>query len=442
MKKLFVAVCFCFCAFTLYGNAGIFKGSGQTPVLTSTAKIQMVEEEVTMVPMRGDYPQDSSLRKLDPMLFHCKFKLRNLTAGSVTIQVGFPLSSGVFLFSDPAKLLHQAETAGLFGFTAGTKDKLYPVRFALSDKEKKFSNLFLWDMTFQPKEEITLHVIYRMEGGRGLMSTQSVQSIRENAGKVADIGHQYLEILQGATGQWHQYITETGGSWAGKIEKAVFRIYPFDFEEYLLKRGSLENWREEREKYIRKKQGRRKISPEAVWLFEQPFVRNWNPPSGEWEEIKDKRGKVIGLELVRAPFQPEGEKDNIFLNYVFPKFPATVQDFHLLLGVVKDTMDRSYARRGKRRKSFEKNKKDNPEVSKNSKWVDPEPFNDNAAKNLADAVLEFYGITTHNPELEKFLNAQCWYPVKTPKKIDPALKAELEKFSKKQGKLPAETNHF
>ena len=66
-------------AVALFANAGVFRGSGQTVVLDSTAQIQMAEEIVTMIPMRGNYPIDSSCRNLDPMKFHCVFKLCNQT---------------------------------------------------------------------------------------------------------------------------------------------------------------------------------------------------------------------------------------------------------------------------------------------------------------------------------------------------------------------------
>ena len=156
MKSLLLFILFAV-SVSAFANAGIFRGNGRTVVMDSSNKIQMVEEEVVMIPMRGNYPVDSSCRNLDPMKFHCTFKLRNLSDKEVTVQVGFPLSGAVWF--PKADSIHQTELIGRFGFAAGTKEKLFPVRYVPYDAQKKFSNLFLWDMTFKPKEEIQLTVM-------------------------------------------------------------------------------------------------------------------------------------------------------------------------------------------------------------------------------------------------------------------------------------------
>ena len=71
-----------------FGNAGVFRGSGQTPTMEKTDQIQMVEEEIIMIPHRGNYPVDTSCRNLDKMDFRCRFILRNLTDKKVVLPVG------------------------------------------------------------------------------------------------------------------------------------------------------------------------------------------------------------------------------------------------------------------------------------------------------------------------------------------------------------------
>ncbi|MBE6405780.1 MAG: hypothetical protein E7040_07145, partial [Lentisphaerae bacterium] len=79
MKKLLTLCLLLFVFISCFGNAGVFRGSGQTPALGKTDQIQMVEEEIIMIPHRGNYPVDTSCRNLDKMDFRCRFILRNLT---------------------------------------------------------------------------------------------------------------------------------------------------------------------------------------------------------------------------------------------------------------------------------------------------------------------------------------------------------------------------
>ena len=162
--KRFLTICFLFLVFvSCFGNAGVFRGSGQTPTLEKTDQIQMVEEEIIMIPRRGNYPVDTSCRNLDKMEFRCRFILRNLTDQKVVIPVGFPLNTEARLQDDKGNF-NQSHLIGHYGFTAGTKDRTFPVRFVPWDRKKKFSKLFLWEMTFLPKQEVELFVNYTMEG--------------------------------------------------------------------------------------------------------------------------------------------------------------------------------------------------------------------------------------------------------------------------------------
>ena len=141
MKKLLTLCLLLLVFISCFGNVGVFRGSGQTPILEKTADIQMVEEEIIMIPRRGDYPVDSSCRNLDKMDFRCRFILRNLTDKKVVLPVGFPLDTEARLQDDKGNA-NQSQIISHYGFTAGTKDKTFPVRFVPWDKKKKFSQLF------------------------------------------------------------------------------------------------------------------------------------------------------------------------------------------------------------------------------------------------------------------------------------------------------------
>lgn len=417
MRKSYLAALVVLWSDVLFGNAGVFRGSGQSVVLDSTEQIQMVEETVTMIPMRGHYPVDTSCRNLDPMKFHCVFKLRNLADKTVTVPVGFPISMEALRFRDDAKI-DQAEVVAWYGFVAGTKEKTFPVRYVPFDKRKKFSNIFLWDMTFQPKEEIELVVSYTMQGYLGMASTQKRLSVKLLT------RHQYLQNLEYAAGEGNMYVTETGKSWAGKIEKATFRIIPFDFEKYLAKRGAFEGERAE---------SKRGKDVQIDIFATAPLIRNWTPSYDKWKLVKDKRGRELYLELVYAPFEPKGKEDGLNFWYLFPGIPTTAEQFDRLLAKVKEEIEKQYSRRDKMLAVFKKRLDDKTFDRKQTEeaiafWQSIEPYTPSVERNLADAVLEFYGIARNNPEIKEFLELQCWYPA-SPRSIDPALKKRLLELS-------------
>jgi len=424
MRKSYLAAVFAVLwSGVLFGNAGVFRGSGQSVVLDSTEQIQMVEETVVMLPMRGHYPVDSTCRNLDPMKFHCVFKLRNLADKTVTVPVGFPISMEALRFQDETKI-DQAEVVAWYGFVAGTKDKTYPVRYVPFDKKKKFSNIFLWDMTFEPKEEIRLVVSYTMQGYLGLASTRMN---KDRYWEKRTRTH-YLEILEMAVGEGNMYVTETGKSWAGKIEKATFRIVPFDFEKYLAQRGAFEGERAE---------SKRGKDVQIDIFATVPVVRSWSPSYDKWKLVKDKWGRELYLELVYAPFEPKGKEDSLTFWYIFPCIPTTAEQFDRLLAKVKEEVEKEYAVRDERLAMFEKRLNDKTE-NRNRKlnekmiafWKGVGPYSPAVERNLADAVLEFYGIPRNNPEIKEFLELQCWYPVKNPPKIDDGYREFLLKVSR------------
>ena len=299
MKKLLTLCLLLFVFISCFGNAGVFRGSGQTPTLEKTDTIQMVEEEIIMIPHRGNYPVDTSCRNLDKMDFRCRFILRNLTDQKVVIPVGFPLDTQARLQDNKGKF-NQSQLIGHYGFTAGTKDKTFPVRFVPWDEKKKFSKLFLWEMTFEPKQEIELFVNYTMEGYQGLDGTMR----NRDWDKRKPYKCEYLEHLIFGLGQAQFYVTETGSSWAGVIEKAVFRYYPYEFEEYLAKRGA---WEESRKKRNERLAAVKKKPGNFEYLFspEMPMLRTWNPTFEQWQPKQGKYKKDRYLELVFQPYKPQ-----------------------------------------------------------------------------------------------------------------------------------------
>lgn len=83
-----------------------------------------------------------------------------------TVPVRFPIASEALWFRDKTKI-NQTEVIADFRFIAGTKEKTFPVRYVPFDKKKKFSNIFLWEMAFQPKQEVELFVCIYYAGVSG-----------------------------------------------------------------------------------------------------------------------------------------------------------------------------------------------------------------------------------------------------------------------------------
>ena len=415
--KILLTVCLLFSVFiSCFGNVGVFMGSGQTPMLEKSNQIQMVEEEIIMIPRRGNYPVDLSCRNMDKMDFRCRFILRNLTDEKVVLPVGFPLDVDSRHLNYDGEV-NQTQIIGYYCFVAGTKDKTFPVRFVPWDKKKKFSKIFLWEMTFEPKQEIELFVNYTMEGYLGADITVRNRDWDNRKPYKCE----YLKYLTYASGQAQFYVTETGSSWAGVIEKAVFRYYPYEFEEYLAKRGAHEESTEERNERlaaIKKKSG----NFADLFSPEMPMIRVWNPAFEQWHPKQGKYKNDRYLELVFKPYKPQ-KKDNISIGYTFPLIPINAEQFESFCTAVKINLKNDAERKAHLQK------KNDAYYKKYWQHRIIPDYGQAVRKNIADVILEFHGIARNNPEIADFLADQLWYPVKTPRKIDDSYKQMLLKIS-------------
>ncbi len=375
--KFLSIFCLCFTAVSVFANAGIFGGFGHDIVMEKSGEIQMVSEEVIMRPGRGRTFVDGGVEGADYMDYNCSFQLRNLTDKEVNIQVGFPLDGGdnMYVARDKEK---EFTVIANHKFIAGTeKDGSYPVRYVPGDKENKFRHVFLWDMTFAPKEEKILQVSYSMTGYRGLGLTWPKPYDWKNPPKQA-----YVSMMEMAVVQGFGYVTATGKSWAGPIEKATFKILGLDnFEEYLTLRGALED------SPAMKRAGHKK--DEMLKLLQAGQRIRVLEPSN-WQESTERNRLILTLEY--APFEP-GVK--LELGYIFSFLPRDVDGLENLL----QSLDKA------------------------------EKLDAAGRKNIADIILEFYGVSRDNPNITDFLKNQAWYPAKNPPNLDDTLKAKLLELS-------------
>jgi hypothetical protein len=248
------------CAAPVRANAGVFFGSGQTVRLGTSADIQLVSEDVTIRPLRSGWLMDGSIgRACDRVEYECRFQLKNLTDKPVSVQVGFPLNSQ---FTDThyrpenseldrvrAWSQDSGELVRQYKFIARERDRTYHPRFVFSDQDKKLKSIFLWDMKFEPNETRQLDVSYEMSMSMAATSMSKNEGAETFAAGLRPEFHfdpsrdasihskEWYRKFEEAMVEWFEYVTETGRTWAGKVDRAKFQIDLRPFEEYLQRRG-------------------------------------------------------------------------------------------------------------------------------------------------------------------------------------------------------------
>ena len=370
---------FVFCA-NAHGNAGVFNGFGQDIQLVNSKDIQIVSEDVLITPGSVKITRDGKPYDMEKADYFCTFKLKNLSDHPVGIQVGFPLDSQFFNRPyDNTNYLSQITNDYHFVVLEGVKT--CPIRYSREDKDKEFKSIFLWDMAFAAGEQKDLRITYTMPFSMGLSET----SKDWRNGKFAKPWYRYFESC---LSEGFGYVTETGKSWNGKIERARFRINLRAMEAFLNQRGLPEYARpsveteerlEEEEKRLetglneearkRLKESRKAMNEEQVASFpiDKPPIFREISPTG-WKEDKD--GSIIWDLKDYVPGNP------ITVSYCFMVcMPQTKEDTKQLI-----------------EKTF-KNK-----------------LTDEDAQDLEDIIKAFYGVKVDNPRIAGFLANQKWYP--------------------------------
>lgn len=207
----------------VFGNTGIFFGSGHSLQLVKSADVQMVSEEVTITPICGDSAMTHSVD------FRCKFVLKNRSAKPVRIQAGFPLDR------EP-RLIEQDDTDAVLAahFIARGANNTYHVRHVAGDPQSKYAHVFLWDMEFAAGQTRTLHVGYLLPMSFAAFTTRKMDDPMK-ALAPPQYEKPWHARIEACMVMHFSYITETGQSWAGSIEHATFRVRNTGFEHSLRK---------------------------------------------------------------------------------------------------------------------------------------------------------------------------------------------------------------
>jgi hypothetical protein len=219
------------------GNAGVFTGNGQNLRQITSQTIQLITVDVVIMLGRGRFLFDGSVSGMDQADYACTFVLRNRSDKTAEIQVGFPVDSQ--FANGPAREPGDAGGWVLdYSFIARDDKKTYHVEFVRREPRRPddFAAIFLWRMSFAPRETKTLRVQYRIPMSMGLATTRRDGSARPDR----ELSLRTQLLLEASLLEFAGYVTSTGSSWAGSVETGTFTLITEPFELYLSRRGFFE----------------------------------------------------------------------------------------------------------------------------------------------------------------------------------------------------------
>jgi hypothetical protein len=192
--------------------------------MVKSADVQMVSEDVTIRPICGVSATSHSVE------FRCTFFLKNLSATPSQIQVGFPLDGESH--GPPPPPSDGTDEVLSYHFIARDANNTYHVRYVPNDLQGKYARIFLWDMEFAANETKTLHVGYILPMSVAASTTRKVSDTDKGPHR-PQYEKPWHVRTEACIVVFFSYVTETGRSWAGPIEKATFRFSNNTFEHCL-----------------------------------------------------------------------------------------------------------------------------------------------------------------------------------------------------------------
>jgi len=224
-------------------DAGVFTGNGQDLRQITSRSVQLVSIDVAIIPGRGRFLYDGTVPGMDQADYNCTFVLRSLSDKAEDIQVGFPVDSEFARQtgkeSSGISPKESKEWVLEYSFIARDDKTTYHVEFVRrkrSGNPGDFGEVFVWNMHFAPKETRTLTVQYRIPISTGLVSTRKDEMATHPYSGPLD-----EELVNIADLEEVGYITSTGSSWAGNVERATFTVITEPYEQYLNVRGWFES---------------------------------------------------------------------------------------------------------------------------------------------------------------------------------------------------------
>ncbi|HEX4125434.1 MAG TPA: hypothetical protein VHY37_11955 [Tepidisphaeraceae bacterium] len=292
----------------VWGDAGVFTGTGQDLRQISTHSVRLVSIDVKVVLGRGPFLFDGTVPGMDEARYDCTFVLQNLTDNACDVEVGFPVDSEFAQVpKDPKDPLE--DWVLRCGFIAKDTDDTYHVKFQDVDPDKvadAYSAIFTWKMAFKPKETRTLTVQYHIPIS---MTVDSPDKRGADGVVAAGRKHRWMVMLDSCMAEIAGYTTETGSTWSGNVEKATFTVITDPFEKYLNYRGSTEE------------------NVSELPADQQKTVRDFFPVEHEWwyRAVTPAGWKAVddGIQWQYKNYKP---RDPLTITYYQMEYPTLASD--------------------------------------------------------------------------------------------------------------------
>ena len=228
------------------------------------------------------------------------------------MQVGFPVDSEFARGEQPESPDESTDWVLGYGFIARDERRTYHVEFSRRkshDGPGEFGSVFVWKMHFSPRESKSLKVQYHISMSMGLVDMQKGKDAKSWTGA---FGQEFMNIGQL---EMAGYVTSTGSSWAGNVEKARFRLITDLFERYLKYRGITE----ERETEMDAEEADRFKSSFPVlhpWWFREIKPEGWQIMKNgvEWNYNDYKPRDPIEVRYYETQFPDSAEEVNVFVD--------------------------------------------------------------------------------------------------------------------------------
>lgn len=386
LSSLAILLCISISDSPAHADAGVFTGNGQNLHQITSKTIRLVNIDVNIVLERGPFLFDGTVPGMDRAEYACTFVLQNLSDQPEDVQVGFPVDSQFSKQADKVSAEESKDWVLLYSFIARDTTTTYHVEFVHRKPKPglgEFASIFTWKMRFDPKERKNLEVQYRIPMSMGLASSRKDPNTFSPAGSALS-----QELLDIAMLDQMGYITSTGSSWSGDVDKATFTVITDPFERYLYRRGITEEQTSE-------------LKGEELEQFKSSF-----PVAHPWwfRRIKPDGWKHVegGVQWSYQDFKP---RDPIEVSYFVTQIPSRAEE-------VDPFLDRFVAGLGP-------NEAATTELGK-----------------LKEIVLATYGKEPTDKAVEDFVSQQLWY---SPKKNFSAVglterqKAVLDKIDRRIG---------
>jgi len=376
-------------------DAGVFTGYGQNLQQTSSKSVQLVTIDVTITPGRGRAIFDGGLGGLDVTDFDCRFQLKNLTATTQEVQVGFPVDSQFAENDNPASeqvaLKETEDWVKSYSFIARDEKATYHVRFVHAhgtEGKRRYHSVFTWTMRFAPGETRNLSVSYHIP------MTVAAGETRKDSTHYDLSSPLEQQLLNFALFENFGYITATGATWAGNVERAAFTVNNEPFEDYLNVRGVVESVPKELARG-----GDDSASRQGATLpvAHPRWFRLIAPPG--WQKV------AHGVQWVYSNYKPA---DPITVSYFTTQLPQLPQEVDPFCDALEHQL--GFSTRGRRERDSSRSGTDEPKAPLDARVA--------LLEQLKELLLATYGREPSDTVVKAHVMGQVWYEPKADFSMD------------------------